>query len=68
VPDAKQGTQSLAVLDIIPAAETWDRANKQFVLDFWPCFCRAFFAEEKPVEIGAVLSDFFTNNAAYQIL
>lgn len=28
--------KSLAVLDILPTAEVWDRADKQFALDFWP--------------------------------
>lgn len=28
--------RSLAVLDILPTSEVWDRANKQFALDFWP--------------------------------
>lgn len=34
--DHPQVIRSIAVLDILPTAEAWDRADKKFALDFWP--------------------------------
>lgn len=34
--DHPQAIRSIAVLDILPTAEAWDRADKKFALDFWP--------------------------------
>jgi haloacetate dehalogenase len=34
--DHPQVIQSVSVLDILPTAEVWDRADKKFALDFWP--------------------------------
>jgi haloacetate dehalogenase len=38
--------RSIAVLDIIPTVEVWNRANKKFSLDFWPW---AFLAQPAPL-------------------
>jgi haloacetate dehalogenase len=34
--DHPERVERLAVLDILPAAEVWDRANRQFAEAFWP--------------------------------
>jgi haloacetate dehalogenase len=34
--DNPQAIRSVSVLDIVPTAEVWHRADKKFALDFWP--------------------------------
>jgi len=44
--DHPRHCRSLVVLDVLPTAETWDRADHRFALGYWPW---TFFAQEGPL-------------------
>jgi haloacetate dehalogenase len=44
--DHPQRCQSLTVLDVIPTADTWSRADYRFALGYWPW---TFFAQDGPL-------------------
>jgi haloacetate dehalogenase len=44
--DHPQACASIAVLDILPTGETWDRADARFALAYWPW---TFLAQDEPL-------------------
>jgi haloacetate dehalogenase len=53
--------KKLCVLDIIPAVDAWNRANKQFALDFWPWSLLAQ-TEPFPEQLIAAAPEAIINN------
>jgi len=51
--DHPQQCQSLAVLDVLPTAETWSRADHRFALGYWPW---TFLAQDAPLPEEALSS------------
>jgi haloacetate dehalogenase len=63
--DRPEGVEALVVLDIVPIAEAWDRADAEFALNFWPF---SLLAQDPPLPErlisaapDAVVEDALTN-------